>query len=623
MARNRSHSFYHKVPLWIIMVFQIIVFNLDLANAGWRDEARVNTVSDGKQASRGSDSPWSIAVDRNNRVHVVWEDRRYGGSLRIFYRGKYPDPTWYAWDDNDHEISLVDTVNFFGHPSITAMANGELLSVYAEETNGYGELFGSVMLNNPDSLIVPHYVSEPGGHSLAFSSTGWQTTLANSGNRTIAFWPYSGDIGTQSLPVFYRIYENAAPVTGELELTPLQLGDQYSGLNLSAAGGSNGRVYLVASVSYIQNPISHIYLFTIDINTGAIIDAEDLTPLSEINCIFPYIAVKSSENGRDIIYVTYSIGSIIGNSQAVFIHNSNEYWSDPILLSSENETGGFPCLAINGDYVDFVYESPNNTPNSQIFHRRYDPSADTLSEPVQITHSDYFSKRPVIATDGFGNIHLISITNREHPAQFGDEEVYYCIYDAPPSMPTGVAYENKFNTLIWNRNTEPDIALYEIEIDNNVIYTTADTSISMGANNFGLIKVTAIDLQGQKSQPAIIAIPDIPEPNPQPNNLPAISTLGQCYPNPFNSSTLIPISVSHVASALLFDNLRYRRQGRIFQGSLFARELRCILEWPKCTGVWSLIGYLFLSDKTCWRNLDNQTNDIATLIGHLSQYLLS
>ena len=58
------------------------------ARSEWRGDVRVNVEPAGKQASRGGDCPWSISVDNNNRIHVVWEDRRQGHPLRIFYRGK-------------------------------------------------------------------------------------------------------------------------------------------------------------------------------------------------------------------------------------------------------------------------------------------------------------------------------------------------------------------------------------------------------------------------------------------------------------------------------------------------------------------------------------------------------
>lgn len=528
----------------IAAIFCLILAHPRSAMSEWRGDVRVNIENTGKQASRGADCPWSISVDKNDRVHVVWEDRRLGHPLRIYYRGKDPDPTWMGWDQHDYELSTIDSVELFGHPSIYPQADGKLFAVYVEEKIQGGELYGSWITDHPSLQLESGMVSDSGGNRLAFTSTGWQTTIAVSGNRTITFWPYSNPGISGSLPIYYKIFDGGIQVGDEQPIALPEAGMAYAGVNLSAFAGSHNRVYLVSRVITEEYPGGRIYLFTVDIMSGRLISVENLTPGETRACRFPYISVKPRENGDDLIAVTYEINS--PNSKAVFIYNNSGEWSDPMVLSTGEKTSGHPCLAINGKYAELVYESPDNTPNGQIYHQRYDFSTGVLTDAVRVTHSDiYFNHRPVIAADSYGNLHLIYITNRENPDVPGDEEVYYSIYDAPPSSPAGVRFNRAAARISWNANPEPDIDHYEVELNGELSNVSGvSVYIESPVTDDFIIAITAADLSGQKSIPVVYRSTKrgLREISAIPDRL----FVGYNYPNPFNGSTRIPVSLLNI-----------------------------------------------------------------------------
>lgn len=486
---------------------------------------------------------------------MVWEDRREGYPLRIYYRGKDPDPTWMKWDSSDYELSTIDSVVMFGHPSIHALPNGKVFSVYVEERPIGGELYGSWIDSHPSEHIESDMVSNPGGSCLSFSSHGWQTTIASYGDRTVAFWPYLNTETSGSLPVYFRIYDDGVPIFDELPVVLSETGLNYQGINLSATAGSDHRIYLVCRLMKEEFPLGHIFLFTLDILTGELLNIEDLTPNETRVCRVPYIAVSPRADGNDLIFITYAVSDV--DFKAVFISNMAGEWSEPTVLSAGDNSSGHPCVAINGDFVDFVYESPNNSiynpPISQIYHQRYDLNTGVLSEAVQVTHSgDLFNMRPVIASDSYGNLHLVYITNRINPQTFGDEEVYYSIFDAAPRSPEGFEFDRDKMVITWRENPEPDISHYRIVFNGrDTVVTDARFEIEQTSFDDFVFSARAVDLSGQESRPATYrsTIRGLFEITGAPRDL----IIGKNYPNPFNATTTIPISPINMSYPLYLE----------------------------------------------------------------------
>lgn len=573
--RMKNLNFRQFVLLLSLLVFCLILLSPKSARSNWKGDVRVNVETSGKQASRGADCPWSISVDKNNRVHVVWEDRRHGYPLRIYYRGKDPDPTWMKWDASDYELSTIDSVAMFGHPSIYPQSNGKLFSVYVEEKPFGGELYGSWIDDHPSKQIESEMVSNAGGNYLTFSSTGWQTTIAVYENRSITFWPYVNTGLPGSLPVYYRIYESGTPATEELPITLPETGQAYRGIHLSAGAGSDNKVYLACRVITDEFPGGHIFLFTLNIRTAQILDIKDLTPNETRTCLFPYIGVSPSEGGNDLIFVSFNIEGT--DSKAVYLTNQPGSWTDPMILSVGDNSSGHPCVAINGDFVEFVYESPNNSATTQLYHQRYNLINGVLSDAMQITYSnDYFNKRPVIASDAYGNLHLIYITNRENPQFQGDEEVYYSIYDSPPLTPRGFRYDREDNTITWMDNPEPDISYYVIDFNgrDSVLYDNHLDIEEFLFDDF-IISVKAVDLAGQESAPAVYrsTLRGIRDVAGAPRGL----IVGRNYPNPFNASTSIPIAITNMTFPLYLEI--FDIQGKVVKSFVIKDENRREIVW--------------------------------------------
>jgi hypothetical protein len=278
--------------------------------------------------------------------------------------------------------------------------------------------------------------------------------------------------------------------------------------------------------------------------------------------------------------------------KAAFETNFSGAWSEPIILSAGEESSGRPCVAVNGELVDFVYESPCNRPNTQICHQRYDPSTGILYDPVQVTNSaGFFNKRPVTASDSYGNLHLIYITNRENPDVFGDEEVYYSIFDASPAAPKGIEYDAENYTLSWEYNLEPDLGHYVLDL-NGWDTTLTGNSVNIQRLSFDdfIVSIRAVDLSGQESPPAICqsTITGVREIALIPSSL----IVGGNYPNPFNASTSIPIAHANIALPVYLEV--FDITGRVVKTIKIINESTRAVVWngkndygrPVCSGVY-------------------------------------
>jgi hypothetical protein len=510
--------------------------------SSWLEETLVNTVTDGKQASRGGDTPWSLVADNNGRIHVVWEDRRNDRILSIYYRGKSPSPNWDNWDNQDINISETDSIELIGHPSIGALENGSLVSVFAEERTFGGELLGAILPDGLTNWRQPQFVSIPGGNSLSFNSTGWQTTIATNDNRAITFWPYIGNALNNFRPIFFRKFQVGNWDGDEFPLALPDIGLNYYAKNLSAVWARQDTVYLVFAGMPENRSIYSIYFLKLDFTTGTPFDFQLIASDSIVSQEFPYMCRRFDLNGNENIYITYESRGDIESAKLTYLSENAESWASPLYLGDTLISSAYPCLTANpSGKIELAFEQPGNEPNSQIYHQTFDPKSHSLNSPVRISEGDYFSKRPVITCDKFGNIHTVYISNRIHPWDPGNEEVYYRMQDSPPLAPAGVQISE--DTLIWDYDDPPDLRYFQIFAFNN------QDTLLIGAtlnhcfhHNFGInaiLGVRAVDL-AWNSSPLVVS--DIQNDiNDNLAGVPDCLELGANYPNPFNSTTMIPI----------------------------------------------------------------------------------
>lgn len=513
---------------------------------GWMGEMMVNTVTDGKQASRGTDTPWSLVADNGGRVHVVWEDRRDEQTLSIYYRGKSPSPTWDNWDSQDIDISRIDSINLIGHPSIGALDNGSLISVFAEERLLGGELLGASLPAGFPGWLPPQYISIPGGNSLSFNSTGWQTTIATNGHRAVTFWPYIGDGLDDYRPIFYRKFIDGVWQGDEIPLVIPEIGLHYYAKNLSATWARQDTIYLVFASMPENQSIYQIAFVKINFADDSISDFQIIASDSVISQEFPYICRQLDKYGRENIHIAYDSHGTNELAKYIYWSELTESWSSPLTLGDTLLSSGYPCLAVNvSGTIEFAFEQPGNEPHSQIYYQTYDSELKSLSNSVQISEGDYFSKRPVIACDIFGNTHITYISNKVHPQDPGNEEVFYRMYDAAPLGPGSVAITD--DTIKWEYIDPPDLRYFQIfAVSNEDTFLVGATLNHYFRHNFGvnaILGVRAVDLNWQSSPLVIADINNFID--TRADGVPNYLELGTNYPNPFNSYTMIPIGGNH------------------------------------------------------------------------------
>ena len=110
-----------------------------------------------------------------------------------------------------------------------------------------------------------------------------------------------------NLPIYFKIYQDGAPLTDEQALDLPEFGLDYMGVNLSACAGSDDMIYLVCRLITEEFPLGHIFLLTLNIETGSIIGLDDLTPEETRPCLYPYVAVMPAIGGRDVVYATFEL----------------------------------------------------------------------------------------------------------------------------------------------------------------------------------------------------------------------------------------------------------------------------------------------------------------------------
>jgi hypothetical protein len=513
-----------------------------MANADWLDEFRVNSVSYGKQASRGADTPWSLVCGSDGRVHMVWEDRREGDNLRIYYRGKSQSGGWNNWDAGDMDISPIDSTAYMGHPSIGALDDGTLLAVFAEEKDAGGELLGAVFDTEDSSWNQPEYVSLPGGNCLSFSSIGWQTTIATNGNRAVTFWPYVGDSLGTNRPAYFRRYQDGMWEEGERPLLLPEIGLAYSAKNLSAAWGRGDTVYFVFAAITEGESVYNIYFLKLNYADGQVTYFETLTNDSVYNQEYPYICRNSSAQFGEGIYVVFNSKENGNTAKMIYWREYTGNWSSPIQISDEPVTTGYPCIAANlTGTIEIAYEQPANEPTSQIYYRPFYPGADTFGIASRVSTGEQFSKRPVIACDIFGNIHVAYISNRLNPDEPGDEEVYYRMFDSPPSPPQNIV--NNGDTIRWDYPALPDLRGFMIfHVDNEDTVLIGGTTNRYFRHGFGPeanFGVRAFDSSYAFSPMAILTSQSGIEISTEQVSYQLPS---RNYPNPFNGAVTIKLS---------------------------------------------------------------------------------
>jgi hypothetical protein len=510
---------------------------------GWLEETIVNTVTEGKQASRGTDTPWSIVADNNGRIHVVWEDRRNERILSIYYRGKSPSPNWNNWDNQDINISPIDSIELIGHPSIGTLDNGSLISVFAEERTFGGELLGTTLPNGFACWAQPQFISIPGGNSLSFNSTGWQTTIATNGHRAITFWPYIGNELNDFRPIFFRKFQDGSWNGDEIPLALPEIGLRYFAKNLSAVWARLDTIYLVFAGMPENQLIYSIYFVKVDFIDNTIIDFQQIASDSVVSQEFPYICRQTDKYGNEDIFIAYESRGVSELAKLRYYSENSEYWASPLILGDTLISSAYPCLAVNpSGTIELAFEQPGNEPNSQIYQQTFDPDSKTLANPIRISNGDYFSKRPVIACDKFGNSHVAYISNRIHPWDPGNEEVYYRMYDSPPLPPRNVLICD--DTISWDYDDPPDLRYFQVFTilngDTLLIGATLNHYFRHGFGTNGILGVRAVDLSGQSSPLVVADIRNGIE--DQTGNIPDQLLLGSNYPNPFNSNTTFKLS---------------------------------------------------------------------------------
>lgn len=534
-----------NATLKYMLVIVLIAFLFANLEAGWMDEVLVNTETAGKQASRGSDCPWSLTAGPDGRVHVVWEDRRAGRELDIYYRGKSPSPEWNNWDENDINISPVDTTVLMGHPSVGVLHTGAVISVFVEEKPFRGELLGAVFHPDSASWNCPEFISLPGGLHLTFTSAGWQTTIATNGERAITFWPYVSEGPNHNRNIYYRRYQSSTWEEQEIPLELPEVGLDYDAKNLSSVWGYGDNVYLVFASMIEGADIFSIYFVKMDFNTGQLLEFENITHDSDINQEFPYICLQRGDGLNNDIYIVFHRNENGNIVKMVYRRADMMEWSDIFYPGDPNQSSSHPCVAANpSGTIELTFEQPGNQPLSQIYHQTFFPGPDTFGAITHVSQGTHFSKRPVIACDIFGNIHITYISNRLYPDDPGNEEVFYRMFNAPPPPPTDV-HQNG-DAVIWSYLDLPDLDHFEVFLisgtDTNFISNTSDTFF---VHNFGAetnLGIRTVDLDQQFST---ISTESVQRGAAHSPIAPKQIALGKNYPNPFNSYTIIPVYSNH------------------------------------------------------------------------------
>jgi hypothetical protein len=559
--------------------------------AGWSTPIRVNQRIGGLQASRDSDTPWSMAADDSGNVHIVFESQDDDScSLGIHYMERSYNGTW------NNEMMVTNTepmrnqpINHrsFGHPSILIDNNFRGFISYCMDTENdtFAEMRTQrVNLNDPQNIFRNYdYLSNYGGPNIrsAGVSGGRKVPVLTQDSSGViyGFWPYCFLNGGGYL---YKIYYNTCVDSTWGTETPSTIftDSTYTMSMLNTKTDPVGDVHLLMTVkSSSSSPSYEVYWSYYDVSTST---WQLPTLISEVsspdgNTSQYAYGLFSGTPSRFYYHVVWEEDSGT-NTKVAYYRRYDSYtssWGNIYIIDSTNAEK--PCVAVDSyNKVHVVWEDDYGS-TRWLFHKSFNYNGSPSTSYDMISYNSNLDSLtiPVVVADKWDNLHVTGVA---HDNSLSDSiyEVFYSMNNAAPHRPLNLHQVSGYSYvhLYWSKNKEPDIHHYKITrkyktntqtYDNITDTAWVDTSVpeyDLESNTFVYYWLYAVDSASQGSPASETLAVYVPKNFSLPKvfadgELPSKIELSPSSPNPFNSSTEIKYALPYECpvSICVFDIL--------------------------------------------------------------------
>jgi hypothetical protein len=557
----------------LLLSFGFIFAFSEIILAGWSTPIRVNQNIGGLQATRDSDTPWSMAADDSGNVHIVFESQDDDScGLGIHYRVRRYNGTW--GDElsvAEFEPMRISPVNHrsFGHPSILVDNSYKGFITYCmdEDNDSYAEM----RTRRFDFQYPPYpfsyysYLSNYGSPNIRSGgvSGGRKVPVLtkDSSGTVYGFWPYCFSVGDAFI---YKIYYNTCVDSTWGTETPLTVftDSNYTMSMLNTKTDPAGDVHLLMTVkSSGSSPSYEVYWSYYDVSTSTwqspTLISETSSPDGNVSQ-YAY-GVFSGTPSRFYYHVVWEEDSGT-NTKVVYYRrydSGTSSWSSIYVIDSTGAEK--PCIAVDSyNKVHVVWED-NYGSIRWLFHKSFDYNGSPGSSYDMISHNSNLDSLtiPVVVTDKWDNLH---VTGLAHDNSLSDtsSEVFYSMYDAAPHRPLNLhqVFGYSYIHLYWSKNKEPDVHHYKITrkyktntqtFDNITDTAWVDTSVpeyDLESNTFVYYWLYSVDSASQGSPSSETLAVYVPKSFSLPKifadgELPSKFELLPSFPNPFNATTEI------------------------------------------------------------------------------------
>lgn len=553
------------------------------AFAGWTYPIQVNhdTLTEGIQGTRNSDTPWSMATDDSGNVHIVIETQDDDScNLAIHYRVRNYNGDW----GNELSVTATENVrnppinhNSFGHPSIVVDNNLKGFISYVMNAGVPGDTTIEMRTRefnyqNPANPFGDYdYMSEPGfPYVSSFGGVGRKVPVMtkDSSGTVWGFWPYRVSVGgSNTFHIYYNTISDTDTMWGtEQELDVYELADStYMVSMLNTKTDPAGNVHILFSM--LANDTSspyEVYWIWYDVGNeewhGPELISEPHQPDGN-NSTYAY-GVFSGGTSDYLYHVVWEENHLFTGTNTVnyrCYHKEISDWDTEIIIATPDASK--PCIAVDSyDKVHVVWQDSYDT-TDWLFYKYYDPNnkewsnVDTLPLDLNLLYYQI----PMMVVDKWDNLHVTGTAKVDSLPEACEYEVFYTMYDAPPHISNLhlVKDESCQDSVViaWTGKAEPDLDAYVVyrrfpSQNYDSLGSTTDTIfVDYGASykkcdymamDNTSYYIVAIDDASQETYSDTLIVPCVYEQGKLiAGNVPSSFELDNNYPNPFNASTEI------------------------------------------------------------------------------------
>jgi len=381
-----------------------------------------------------------IAIDSKNNVHIVWEE--WTGGYDIHYRmWNYQTKSWSA-TENIAPLSGVAE-----RPSIAIDKNDNVHVVWNDDNNYYGttgtdwDIVYRMKAADSDTWTDIEVVStESTDHSVYPS-----IDVDGSGNLHVVWYDGTDYLGCGTdADVFYKKWHSASSSWGTAEVVSTESTDHSSIAEVCVTDDEHVFVAWSDDTDYDSCGVDRDIFFKRRSPSGIWSSTEVISWLATAQS--EYVDIDCEDNGRiHIVWNDYTDMKDSGSDIDVFyvLYDPNlSTWLEPEVVSQVS-TMSSSQATINIDVEGDIHILWHDTvpyggcgSDYDVLYIRKDSSTNTWSSTSVVSaESNGNSLYPEFKTDEFGYLHAIWVDNMDYLGAGTDLDIFYKKYVGPPGKP--------------------------------------------------------------------------------------------------------------------------------------------------------------------------------------------